>query len=675
MSVVHELAGGGAAAALAAAARPASAASAAPAAPLAHAQPASRTVPAALAGLQQPSSRRAAAAESSAAAASAAAASLEPFAAFTASGRQPGLNDLSNHVFAASRDSFELARSLLCHTAVTGSGHYRTLFPSLTPALFLHDAKDLARLWEWLGFDPQPPGAASAGRAPVGNKQLLLRALVLFIEESHNGKAQLLLELAGGQPDARLQRQPYDLLPIESAAAAPAAHSEALHMQLDDEESGAENAPTQPLLALPLRLSSAAVPLARVALQQMQQMQTQIDAAAVAAHTPPAARIRKSSRAPLSSMSISAELAHAAAAAAALKSPRAAAKRLAFSGSAEDAQAQFALLPSADAGPAPRSSGKHAHSKNNKHSAQRARSVSPSSSDSSSTAESSDSADSSSDGEGARERKRKRAAKKKQQRKAKKKDKKKHRRRSPSPSSSDSSSSSSASASSDSSAGTHPHSLRKEALNRPIARATWRRLAPSGQPRSFLHWVERVAQWKSTRNSREAASLAHALDELICPSNSARRASFTRSRGLEILVRRLVAVHTADTYGSWDVSQAIELNGRTVSLLPDAQVQRVLKSTNSTRALTKGVAPAGGRTAASQQRSGNNNYGGGKQRRQQPASSGRSRLRAGGQQPSVFAHTTASTFDRADQRPRSASAGGAHRPSSRQPSTTGGGRV
>ena len=117
---------------------------------------------------------------------------------------------------------------------------------------------------------------------------------------------------------------------------------------------------------------------------------------------------------------------------------------------------------------------------------------------------------------------------------------------------------------------------------------------------SFVNFVKMV-EWKHTRNQREAEHIAHSVDAYLFDKVS------PLSDGMEMQLRRLAGIHLADEMEDWEVCERIQFIPTSKSLLPRAEVDRVVKSAVQRKRLMTAVgkpsAPSsGGRSG------GNNNW-------------------------------------------------------------------
>ena len=170
----------------------------------------------------------------------------------------------------------------------------------------------------------------------------------------------------------------------------------------------------------------------------------------------------------------------------------------------------------------------------------------------------------------------KHAAKKEKKLKKKKRSRRHHRS-----SSSDSSSSSSSSDSSDDEFG----SLTGDALGRPIAKKIRSRLPCA----TWTTYVDSFATFNHIRNEKECRSLALSLDQFEMSGVS------YSTVPMEIMVRRFLAVQSADTSGNWGLAEAIAFNERGQTLMPASMLAKVMKHTAAVSSLQNGGAGSGSR--------------------------------------------------------------------------------
>jgi hypothetical protein len=128
-------------------------------------------------------------------------------------------------------------------------------------------------------------------------------------------------------------------------------------------------------------------------------------------------------------------------------------------------------------------------------------------------------------------------------------------------------------------------SLKGDAVPERIARVIWKR-APH---HSFVYWAEEKAQFKSDRNRLEALAWASAIDALI---ESLDEAAF-EEEALEIMVRRFLAVHSADSSGNWMLAKQLEMASRSDTLMPSSMLQKIFKNAAATQQLKAGGKGAG----------------------------------------------------------------------------------
>ena len=97
---------------------------------------------------------------------------------------------------------------------------------------------------------------------------------------------------------------------------------------------------------------------------------------------------------------------------------------------------------------------------------------------------------------------------------------------------------------------------------------------------SMVAWV-RSTEWKHTRNLNECRALAAAIDKLVEEGVS------QDSVGVEMLVRRVMGVHMADSTGNWGVCDALQWSGPNSSLLPRSTLTGALRQAAQMERLTK----------------------------------------------------------------------------------------
>jgi hypothetical protein len=110
-------------------------------------------------------------------------------------------------------------------------------------------------------------------------------------------------------------------------------------------------------------------------------------------------------------------------------------------------------------------------------------------------------------------------------------------------------------------------SLKGDAISERIARTIWKR-TPKG---SFVYWVEHKGTFKSERNRLEALAWAQAIDALY----EALGDSAWDLEAMEMMVRRFLAVHSADSSGNWALAKQLEMASRSDTLMPSSMLQKV----------------------------------------------------------------------------------------------------
>ena len=118
----------------------------------------------------------------------------------------------------------------------------------------------------------------------------------------------------------------------------------------------------------------------------------------------------------------------------------------------------------------------------------------------------------------------------------------------------------------------------------------------------FTPWVN-SQDFKATRNKREVEVLAQALDQLLLEG-----VSMEMSLGMEILARRLTAVHLADHSKNWKIAEAIQLPTVASSLLPQAELNAVIRTAATMTRLDASLHP---RRSTTRYHRGGGGYGGG----------------------------------------------------------------
>jgi hypothetical protein len=92
---------------------------------------------------------------------------------------------------------------------------------------------------------------------------------------------------------------------------------------------------------------------------------------------------------------------------------------------------------------------------------------------------------------------------------------------------------------------------------------------------SLTNWVA-LQDFKQARNKHECEVLAQALDQLLVEG-----LSFHHSDAMEILARRLAAVHLADQHTNWNLAKAIQLPTHQSSLLPLSQLNQAMRTAST----------------------------------------------------------------------------------------------
>jgi hypothetical protein len=113
-------------------------------------------------------------------------------------------------------------------------------------------------------------------------------------------------------------------------------------------------------------------------------------------------------------------------------------------------------------------------------------------------------------------------------------------------------------------------------LARPLAKAFIRNALASRGGKGLILDVFKEHNFKSNRNEREVLALARVVDAL-------RKQDYANA--LELVVRRLVGVQSADTSGNWKMCDAFELVMDRQSYVPDAFLARAIKNVNRLEAL------------------------------------------------------------------------------------------
>jgi hypothetical protein len=117
----------------------------------------------------------------------------------------------------------------------------------------------------------------------------------------------------------------------------------------------------------------------------------------------------------------------------------------------------------------------------------------------------------------------------------------------------------------------------------------------------FTPWVN-SQDFKATRNKREVEVLAQALDQLLLEG-----VSMEMSLGMEILARRLAAVHLADHSKNWKIAEAIQLPTVASSLLPQAELNAAIRTAATMTRLDASLHP---RRSTTRYQRGGGGYGG-----------------------------------------------------------------
>ena len=91
---------------------------------------------------------------------------------------------------------------------------------------------------------------------------------------------------------------------------------------------------------------------------------------------------------------------------------------------------------------------------------------------------------------------------------------------------------------------------------------------------SFTAWAQ-AQNFKSARNRNEVLVLAQALDAFL------RENVDIELLGIEILCRRVAAVHLADQNSNWKLADAIQLPTVATSLLPQADLSQAVRTASS----------------------------------------------------------------------------------------------
>ena len=150
-------------------------------------------------------------------------------------------------------------------------------------------------------------------------------------------------------------------------------------------------------------------------------------------------------------------------------------------------------------------------------------------------------------------------------------------------------------------------SLKGDTIPQRIARSIWKRLPGP----DFTHWVEKHASFKSDRNRLEVAAWASAIDALYESLGD----SAWKEEAMELMVRRLLAVHSADSSGNWMLAKQLELASRSETLMPSSMLQKVFKNAAATQQLKAGGKTGGNSDWFSGSARGGRSRGGGKSAR------------------------------------------------------------
>ena len=100
-------------------------------------------------------------------------------------------------------------------------------------------------------------------------------------------------------------------------------------------------------------------------------------------------------------------------------------------------------------------------------------------------------------------------------------------------------------------------------------------------------WVK-DAEFRSQRNKNECSAIAKAVDFILANDSDT---------ALEVLVRRLVGVHSADASKDWNLCSSLEWDSHAETLLPDRVLADALKRSRQLKALS-GVQAPGARPRA-----------------------------------------------------------------------------
>jgi hypothetical protein len=126
-----------------------------------------------------------------------------------------------------------------------------------------------------------------------------------------------------------------------------------------------------------------------------------------------------------------------------------------------------------------------------------------------------------------------------------------------------------------------------ESKQKRLAADILERVEPYG---SVKAWVK-MYEWKNARNRRECEAIAQAVDALRAEGVT------TSSLGIEILLRRLSGVQLADLTGKWEACESVAWSSFGSSLLPRAELRRVLKDADQMTRLTAPTASTTGKKA------------------------------------------------------------------------------
>jgi len=121
---------------------------------------------------------------------------------------------------------------------------------------------------------------------------------------------------------------------------------------------------------------------------------------------------------------------------------------------------------------------------------------------------------------------------------------------------------------------------------------------------SVLSWVQSY-HWKHTRNRNEAMVLGQAIDAFM------KGGVPLAHLGMEILSRRLAGLHFADLNDNWDYCTAIQLPTVAHSLLPQSDMNDVIRSAAAISRLKSSVRPKRGHYRGGRSGGHNGGYNGG----------------------------------------------------------------